>query len=259
MTQRLTTAITTLWTNGRRIERIGYTVAIIAFVSGLTHLTINLLTGGTWTGPVSLRKPTTFGLSFGIVLATITWISTYIRLGPKLRHLIVGAFTLTSACEVTGITLQAWRGVPSHFNFTGTFSRGITVMLAAGGFILVACAITLAAASLRANPTVPPSMMLAVRAGLWIFLGAMATGAIMIATGTILTRTDSAQAAYHDAGWLKPSHAITMHAITVLPALSLVTSCMDRPESWRVKIAWLGTAAYLTAAAITIAANLILG
>lgn len=260
MLSELRNKMTALWTNGRLVERIGYTVAILAFTSGLFHLVVFAVDGGPWTGPVSWRKPVTFGLSFGIVLATIVWVSTYVSMGPVLRRLLVGAFTVASAIEVAGITTQQWRGVPSHFNDTDPVSAVIgRVGLAGGGGVLIAVVVTLTVLSLRRSDTTPPSMMLAVRAGLLILVAAMASGGVMIATGAMLTASEGHEVAYELAGWLKPTHAATMHAVTVLPGLALLTSCLDRDESWRVRVSKLGVWAYVAAAAITVALNLALG
>ncbi|MGH8877763.1 MAG: hypothetical protein ACRD0P_10535 [Stackebrandtia sp.] len=257
MIRTLSHKLTALWTNGRRAERIGYTVALLAFTSGLFHLIVYAIDGGSWSGPVSWRKPVTFGLSFGIVLATIVWVSTYINIRPRARNILIGVFTAASAYEVAGITVQRWRGLPSHFNNEDPVSAVIMVGLAAGGGVLVAVVIALTVLSLRRNPDAPPSMMLSVRAGLLILVAAMASGAAMIATGVVLSDTQGVEAAYRQAGWLKPTHAATMHAVTVLPALSLLTSCMDRTETWRLTVAKLATAAYAAAAAVTIAVNLV--
>jgi len=48
--------------------------------SGLIHLAILVISGGSWR-PVSLRKAATFGLSFGLTLITIVWVSSFLRLG----------------------------------------------------------------------------------------------------------------------------------------------------------------------------------
>jgi hypothetical protein len=64
---------------------------------------------------VSWRKPVTFGLAFGLALATLSWVSAvmaWARPAP-------GCLRRRRVAEVRVITVQAWRGVPSHFN-TGT-------------------------------------------------------------------------------------------------------------------------------------------
>ena len=67
------------------IERVGYLIGSLLVVSGLVHVAILAISKGSWVGPLSLRKPATFGLSFGLTLATITWVSSYLRVGERAR------------------------------------------------------------------------------------------------------------------------------------------------------------------------------
>ncbi|WP_331857401.1 hypothetical protein [Amycolatopsis thermoflava] len=63
----------TLWTRARPVERVAYVVAAALFASGLVHLVVLVASGTTWEGPLSYRKAMTFGLSFGLTLASVTW------------------------------------------------------------------------------------------------------------------------------------------------------------------------------------------
>jgi hypothetical protein len=45
-------------------------------ISGLVHLGVLVVAGGSWQGPLSWRKPMTFGLSFELTLITISWVSS---------------------------------------------------------------------------------------------------------------------------------------------------------------------------------------
>jgi hypothetical protein len=60
----MTGAMRSFWNRGQRTERAAYVVGALLIVSGLIHLAIVVISGASWTGPLSLRKPTTFGLSF---------------------------------------------------------------------------------------------------------------------------------------------------------------------------------------------------
>ncbi|HWS38555.1 MAG TPA: hypothetical protein VN408_38175 [Actinoplanes sp.] len=70
-----------------------------------------------------------------------------------------------AACvvEVCGITLQAWRGVPSHFDTETPFDRVVAMTLAAGGAVLV---VTLGMFALHAVPALPLLAVLLHRTGL---------------------------------------------------------------------------------------------
>jgi hypothetical protein len=44
---------------------VGYWIGGLLILSGAFHGVVLLISGGAWEGPLSLRKPTSFGLSFG--------------------------------------------------------------------------------------------------------------------------------------------------------------------------------------------------
>jgi hypothetical protein len=50
----------------KAIGRAAYWTGGLLILSGVIHLAMLLTGGGTWEGPLSLRKPATFGLSFGL-------------------------------------------------------------------------------------------------------------------------------------------------------------------------------------------------
>jgi hypothetical protein len=53
------------WLDATSYQRFLYGVGALLVASGLFHLTVFLVDGGPWAGPISWRKPATFGLSFG--------------------------------------------------------------------------------------------------------------------------------------------------------------------------------------------------
>ena len=110
---------------------MAYVVGGVLFLSGLVHVVVLLVTGWTWIGPVSLRKAATFGLSFGLTLASVAWATSFLRL--RARELVLGAFLVMCVVETALVTLQAWRGVPSHFDFATPFDTAVSMTLAAGG------------------------------------------------------------------------------------------------------------------------------
>lgn len=114
-------SVWSFWDRGQRVERAGYLVGALLLVSGLVHLGILIIGGGSWKGPLSLRKPATFGLSFGLTLITIVWVASFLPLGQRTRGVLLSAFTVVCALETGLVSMQAWRGVPSHFNLETTF------------------------------------------------------------------------------------------------------------------------------------------
>ena len=74
----------------------------------------------------------TFGVSFGITLVAITWVTTYLRLSTRARTVLLGVFAADCVVEVAGITVQAWRHVPSHLNNETPIARALRTALRPG-------------------------------------------------------------------------------------------------------------------------------
>jgi hypothetical protein len=243
------------WYRSRRVERVAHLVGALLLVSGLIHLAVLALGGGTWMGPLSLRKPTTFGLSFGLTLMTIAWTSSFVRFGDRTRAMLLGIFTAACVIETALVSLQAWRGVPSHFNMQTTFDGLVTRMLAAGGITLVVIIAVMTLASFRSTPTLPAGLRMAIRIGFGALFSSMVVGALMIARGIVLVVAGDPQAAYATGGALKPTHAVTMHAILVLPFLAWLLSLTDWNERRQLRIFFLATAGYAVFAGVVAIGN----
>lgn len=211
-----------------RLERTCLVVGAVLIVSGLLHLVVFAIDGGPWEGPVSWRKAVTFGVSFGLTVLTLVPVSRPVRMSDRARGLVVGGFVAACVVEVTLVTMQAWRRVPSHFNFETPFDTGVTMVLAAGGGVLFVVLGALFAQSLRAQPLLAPELRLGIRLGFGALLAGLVTGAIMIGIGTVLVRGGDPQAAYHGAGVFKLAHAVGLHGIAVLPGVAWLSGLRYR-------------------------------
>jgi hypothetical protein len=237
-------------TDPRTADRLCRAMGLLLVLSGLVHLVVFAVDGGPWDGPVSWRKPVTFGLSFGLTLIAVAWVTSYLRVGARLRSVLLLVFAADCVVEVAGITLQAWRRVPSHLNMETPFDAMVSMTLAVGGGVLVVLLTVFAVASFRRRPTGPAGMPLAVRSGFAILLVALASGAAMIARGVVLTRTGHQEAAYHSTAPLKPLHGVSLHAVLVLPALASLLSRSPWNERTRLRIVATGVGCYAAAVAV---------
>jgi hypothetical protein len=242
----------------RPVERACLLVGLLLLASGLLHLAVFAVDGGPWNGPVSWRKPVTFGLSFGVTLIAVAWVASYLRIGGRTRTVVLGVFAADCVLEVGGITLQAWRRRPSHLNMETGFDTVVSMGLAVGGVVLVVLLTVLAVAAFRRRPGGPAGMPLALRAGFAILLVGLASGAAMIARGVVLTRTGHQLDAYASTGVLKPLHGVSLHAVLVLPALAWL---MAARTAWsadvRERVVRGGVWAYGVAAAGALAWGLL--
>lgn len=243
------------WDEGTRVERAAFVTGAALFAWGLVNVVVLLVTGGPWTGPTSLRKAATFGLSFGLTLATVAWATHFVQLDRRGRRVLLGGFTLACVTETALVSMQAWRGVPSHFNFTTPFDAVVAYALAFGGLVLVVLVLAFTLAAFRRVGQSSPSMRLALRFGFVVLMIAMGVGAAMIAVGVPTARTDP-QAAFETAGFLKPAHAVTMHAILVVPGLAWLLTFTSWPESVRTRIVQLGAGGYLLVSAVVVAESI---
>jgi hypothetical protein len=239
-----------------RVERACYAVGAALFAAGVFHLGVFAVRGGPWEGPVSWRKPATFGLSFGLTLLAVTWVASYLRLRPATRAVLLGVLAVDSVVEVGGITVQAWRHVPSHFNMETGANRSVSMMLAIGGGVLIAVLVALGVAALRTEPDAPADMRLAIRAGfVTLFIG-LASGAAMIARGVTAVNTGHQQLAYQVGGFLKPVHAVSLHGVLVLPALAWLLARTGWDERRRTRVVALAVVGYAVAIAAALAVSL---
>jgi hypothetical protein len=246
---RMTGSLRRSWVDGSRVERIAFGVGGLLFLSGLVHVVVLVVSGGSWTGPVSLRKAATFGLSFGLTLATVAWVSHLVVRG---RGLLLGSFAVTSVVETALVSMQAWRGVPSHFNFSTGFDTAVSMTLAAGGFVIVVTILGMTLAAFRAVGRQDPAMRLAVRFGFVVLLVSLGVGAAMIATGSVAARGPDPSLAYTTAGFLKPAHAVTMHAILVIPGLAWLLTFTRWGENLQINIVRMGIVGYALLSVVVI-------
>ena len=230
--------------NVRTIERAAYTIGGLLLLSGVIHLALLVIGGGTWDGPLSMRKAATFGLSFGLTLINLTFIASFVPLKDRTRTLLLGIFAAACVVETFLVSLQFWRVVPSHFNVDTPFDAAIAQTLALGGFTLVVVIVVLTVAAFRAGAALPANLRTAIRVGLAALVGAQITGGVMIATGMRLVFRGDPQRAYSTGGWLKPVHAALMHGILVLPLLAWLISTRDWDERTQARVMNAGVAFY---------------
>jgi hypothetical protein len=240
------TSLRTSWRDATRVERGCYLLAAALGVSGVVHVGVLLATGGSWSGPLSWRKPATFGISFALTLATITWVSSFV---PRLRRrpAFLAVFAFACLVEVLVITVQAWRGRTSHFGVVGAGGGVVAAAAAAGAVAIVVTMAVATVAAWRPMPDVAPSMRLALRVGFASLMVALALGVLMLARGMVISRSPDGgvAAAFAFSGGIKPGHGATMHGVLVLPALAWLLSFADRTEGFRltvVRVACLGYA-----------------
>ncbi|MEP6853149.1 MAG: hypothetical protein ABJA87_10900 [bacterium] len=103
----------------------------------------------------------------------------------------------------------------------------------------------------------PPSMQLAVRAGFALLLAGLTAGVAVIVRGEVLINTGHRGGAYDSAGFLKLFHAVTLHAVLVLPALAWWLGRTSWSEDRRTRLVSRAVLAYVAAAALTLVGSVV--
>jgi hypothetical protein len=235
------------WHAAHPAERLAGAVGLGLMAVGAFHGLVFLVDGGAWQGPVSWRKPTTFGLSFGLTLATLAWVTTSLRLRDRVRWGLLTVLTVTMVVEVGLVAMQAWRDVPSHFNHTSSFDESVFSAMGASVAII---GITILAITVLAftSADAPPATAWAVGAGLLALLVSQGIGAMMIGRGVAALAAGDQAEAYVAGGTLKLAHAVTLHGVQVLPLLAVVLATAVITERRRLGLVGLAVAGYVLVA-----------
>lgn len=232
------------WTDRRPYQTFCWVLGGAVILSGLFHLGVFLVDGGPWKGPVSWRKPVTFGLSFGLTTVTLTWIASMLRQRRTLAAATV-TVAVASALEVFFVGLQKWRGVPSHFNDDTPFDSAIFSLMGLTVAVLGIAIVVITVHAFRPFDA-DPAMVIGVRVGMLVLIASQILGGAIIANGEIIDKApqETDLAIFGAAGVMKLPHAVTMHAIQVLPILALLLTATALTSARKRRIMWIASAGY---------------
>ncbi len=224
---------------------MGMAAAILG-ASALVHLIVLLAEGGSWEGAVSFRKPITFGISFGLILWTCGWIMDRLPDRPRLEGTLAVTLIASGLLEVALITVQAWRGVPSHFNvFTPEDSSVFSLMGISVGIMSLGLA-ALFLWSILERPSDKPTR-LAILAGMALVMAGLGIGSWIIDLGMEMTERlglvpDTVLAGA--AGVAKFPHAMAFHGIQLFIGAAIVGRVRGLSDGARLQVMRLVVAGY---------------
>lgn len=214
-----------------------YGTGAILCASGLTHVLVWLLMGGSWEGPVSWRKPILFGLSSGVTAISLGW------LFPKLRptrwdRVLSGVFSLALLAEVALITFQQWRGVASHFNRTTPFDAQIETWMTILISLVFLILLEFTRRSFQPLNT-STDLRRSIRFGLGFLILSCLIGFAIAFYGHQQVVKGYDPSIVGRAGVAKFPHGLAIHAIQIFPLICFAMKKMGVPERIRRKqITW---------------------
>lgn len=201
--------------------RFALGIAAILLISGCVHLAILTISGTTWHGPLSFRKPVLFGISGGMTMWSLAWLMT--QLSPKgFDKALINAIATSLFIEVSLITLQTWRGVASHFNHSTSVDAAIEFTML-GLILLVTGAIFYLTWRTRWMRPIDPAMAIAIRGGMGLLALSCLLGIATSVLGEVSLSVGRSHEIWGRAGVLKFPHGVALHAIQMLPFVAWMT------------------------------------
>jgi hypothetical protein len=226
-----------------RYQKLLLWSGVLLLASGLFHIGVWLATGaGSLEGATTWRKPIEFGISGGLTAVTLVWVLSRVRPNP-----IAGwTVAVTVACfvpETALISLQQWRGVPSHFNTATSFDAMVfSLMGILVGIVVVGVAVL--TVWVFVAPRAEPATTLAVRAAMVFLLVGQGLGGLLLANGFANTGPIADASIVGAAGQLKVPHALALHGLQVMVVLAALLERSTLDVRTRVGTVLLCATAY---------------
>lgn len=234
-------AIRVYWTTAAGYQKLLYLCGIVLLLSAFFHTGVLFVTGGSLDGDVSWRKPIVFGEAFGVTCISLAWVMTFLSKRRVLGWSLAVLFGVASLGEVALITMQQWRGVPSHFNTSTPFDAA--VFNGMGMFVLVLEFVIVAMAVWSYFPMkAPNSLKWAIRAGMVMLVVAQIFGNLIVRNGSNM---------FGAAGAMKIPHALSLHALQILSLLVWLLLFTNASPRRQTRVVLLGAVGYSGVVAVS--------
>ena len=207
----------------RARHRSLFAVAVANAALAVVFTALMLVDERTVLGRNVWTKPWKFAVSIALFGATMGWLLPSLSLSERRKRWVGNAIAAAMVVEITLISIQAARGVRSHFNLAPALDGAI-----AGAMGLTIALNTVVVAyvfwrTVRHPPALAPAYRLGVQLGLALFLLASVEGGLMIAHGahSVGVAPDSPGLPLLNwkltGGDLRVAHFVGLHGLQVLP------------------------------------------
>ncbi len=167
--------------NLRKNSPRSFYLGLVSFSAVLVFLVLSGLDSRTVMGINTWIKPIKFGVSIGIFLWTMGLYLPLLEEFPKFRRRIENYFLISMIVELVMITIQAARGVQSHFNETTALDGAIYGVMGMFIFPMIPVSIWMDQKFKQLQDRLDHRLLLSIRFSLWIFAIASIIGAVMSA------------------------------------------------------------------------------
>jgi hypothetical protein len=222
------------------------------------------------TGAPAWVKPMKFAISTILYAGTLAWMLSFVTGQPRLVRWIGGLTALGFLVELVGISLQAARGVRSHFNVGTVFDGAIFSLM--GTFVMVIWVMNIVTAVLLMRQKMDDQPFAwALRLGLLVTavgsilgflmtmptsgqLAAMQAGEVVSIVGAHSVGVADGGAGLPFVGWstaggdIRVAHFVGLHALQIIPLLGIFVNRRFRQrlsDGRRTALVFVGGLGYL--------------
>ena len=190
-------------------------------------------------------KPIKFALAGAVYTSTIGWLLYHLPTSEKAKLRVRQLVALTLVTETALVTLQAARGVPSHFNISSLVNLGILGIM---GLMIVINTIVVTYMAIRfwrTKPDIPAPYLWGIRLGLLIFLLASLEGVVMVSLMSHSVGIADGGPGLPLINWstkggdLRIAHFIGLHALQVLPLIGYLFSLPEVVKRLKNSVPWV--------------------
>ncbi len=201
---------------------VGYFVLAVLFLGLMPFETRQVMGINLWI------KPLKFAISIGIFLITLAWLLPYFQLSLKTESRYVWLTWILFAIEIVILTVQAGRGVQSHFNITSPVNAlmfNVMGMAITFNTILVGY---LAWKAFQGNLNLPAGFLWGLRLGLLLFIVASLEGFVMASQLAHSVGVPDGGPGLPLVNWstrggdLRIAHFIGLHGLQALPFIGIL-------------------------------------
>ena len=255
--------VSKLWKGSAPLAATGLLMLVV-----LTGAAIGLAVDPrTITGAPAWLKPAKFAASIAIYTFTLAWIFSLIPKWGRTRRIVGWTTAVAMVLEIALISLQAFRGTTSHFNFATLLDGAVFTTMGAAIVVQTFATVAVAVALWR-QEFADRALGWALRLGMTMTIVGALTGGLM--TGPTSQQLDAARAGERmtvvgahtvggpdggpglpgtgwstDHGDLRVAHFLGLHALQALPILTLVLARPRLSDVVRLRLTITGAASYI--------------
>ena len=207
----------------RRRNQLLFTVALIHLAFAVLFTVLMQLDGRMLLGRNVWTKPWKFATSITIFAATMGWILPSLSLGDRTEGLVSYIIAAAMLIEITLISGQAARAVPSHFNTSTPLDAAIFAAMGIAVTINTLVVAYVLWRIIRSPPDLAPAYLWGIGLGLFVFVIASFEGGLMVSQSSHSIAAPADGPGLPLLNWslaggdLRVAHFLGLHALQVLP------------------------------------------